>query len=266
MERCLLTLEQITAGYGRNSVLKGISLSIRPGRLTALIGPNGCGKSTLLKAVIGLLPVSGGTVTLDGARLADIPRRQLARRIAYMPQENYCPDYLTLGELVEIGGYASQPLFRRETADRREGYRHALRTVGLGDMAHRQVNALSGGQRQRAFIAMTLAQDAGILLMDEPVNHLDVTYQYAILELVRDLVVTHGRTVVAVLHDLNLALAFADETVLLSDGELVASGPTPDVITADRLRAVFDLDAEVFQRDGRRICLPRSSLACRGAG
>ncbi|QAR29130.1 ABC transporter ATP-binding protein [Paracoccus denitrificans] len=236
--------------------MRGLDASFAPRRFTALVGPNGCGKSTLLKAVMGFLRPQAGRVTLDGVPMARIPRRALARRIAWLPQENHCPDYLTLGELVEMGGHARQGLFAGPDDRDRLLFREALRTVGLQDQAHLPVNALSGGQRQRAFIAMVLAQDTPIVLMDEPVNHLDVTYQYALLGLVRDLTRRHGRTVVSVLHDLNLALSFADEVVMMSGGEARASGPVAEVLNAANLREVFDLDAQVIRHEGRRICLP----------
>nr|WP_233253573.1 ABC transporter ATP-binding protein [Paracoccus binzhouensis] len=227
-----------------------------PGRFTALVGPNGCGKSTLLKAVMGFLRPQAGRVTLDGLPMARIPRRALARRIAWLPQENHWPDYLTLGELVEMGGHARQGLFAGPDARDRRLFGEALRTVGLQDHAHLPVNALSGGQRQRAFVAMVLAQDTPIVLMDEPVNHLDVTYQYALLGLVRDLTRRRGRTVVSVLHDLNLALSFADDVVMMAAGRAQAAGPVAEVLNPANLRAVFGLEAQVIHHQGRRICLP----------
>ncbi|MDF3855669.1 ABC transporter ATP-binding protein [Paracoccus pantotrophus] len=252
----MIRIQGLTVGYGRKPVIRGLDASFAPGRFTALVGPNGCGKSTLLKAVMGFLRPQAGRVTLDGVPMARIPRRALARRIAWLPQENHCPDYLTLGELVEMGGHARQGLFAGPDDRDRLLFREALRTVGLQDQAHLPVNALSGGQRQRAFIAMVLAQDTPVVLMDEPVNHLDVTYQYALLGLVRDLTRRHGRTVVSVLHDLNLALSFADEVVMMSGGEARASGPVAEVLNAANLREVFDLDAQVIRHEGRRICLP----------
>lgn len=257
----MLLATDLIVSYGKIRALDGLSAGFRPGAFTALVGPNGCGKSTCLRAAMGLLPLGGGEVTLDGVPVAAIGRRALARRIAYLPQESHCPDYMTLGDLIELAGYARYALFGGPSDRDRELFRDALDTVGLAGMAHRPVNSLSGGQRQRAWIAMVLAQDADIILMDEPVNHLDMKYQYAVLTLVRGLTQTHGKTVVSVLHDLNLAAGFADEMIMLRDGRAVAAGPTAETLTADTVRRVFDFDADIFLRDGRLVCLPRSAPA-----
>lgn len=255
----MLACDNLTVSYASAAppVLSALSVRFAEGRLTALVGPNGCGKSTLLKAIMGFLRPSAGRITLDGRPLEAMSRRARARRIAYLPQENHCPDYLSLAELVELGGYARYSLFGGPTERDRQAFRQALVTVGLDGMGPVQVNALSGGQRQRAWIAMVLAQDADIVLLDEPVNHLDLRYQYAVLELVRELTVGLGKTVVSVLHDLNLTAAFADETTMLRDGRLVASGPTGSVITPANVARVFDVDADIFARDDRLVCLPR---------
>lgn len=253
----MLDITGITAGYGNVPILKDLSTSFAKGKLTALVGPNGCGKSTLLKAVMGFLPVSTGEITFDGRSTSDIGRRELARQIAYLPQENRCPDYMTLGELVELAGYARQSLAGGPSERDRRLFREALEIVGLADLAGHSVNALSGGQRQRAWIAMVLAQDTDVILMDEPVNHLDIKYQYTVLALVRELSVRHGKTVVTVLHDLNLASSFADDVIMLRAGKVIAEGAVDRTITARNVEAVFDLPVDVFHRDGRIICMPR---------
>ena len=253
-----IACHDLTVAYAPQShpVLQGVSVGFAAGRFTALVGPNGCGKSTLIKAIMGFLPASAGAVTLDGASMHAIPRRELAKRVAYLPQEHYCPDYITLGELVELGGYARYPLFGGPTERDRALFADALATVGLEGMGSRPVNSLSGGQRQRAWIAMILAQDAEIILLDEPVNHLDLRFQYAILDLIRSLT-DRSKTIVAVLHDLNLTAAFADEVVMMRDGRIRAHGAIADTITADSVREVFDFDADIFSRGGRLVCLPQ---------
>lgn len=252
----MLVVEDLAASYGKGMVLQKFSARFRQGRLTALVGANGCGKSTLLKAIMGFLPVTRGTIRIGDHAVSALGRRALARRIAYLPQENHCPDYFTLGELVWLGGYARYPLLGGPSDKDRQLFHEALETVGLVDMAHRPVNSLSGGQRQRAWLAMVLAQDAEVVLMDEPVNHLDIKYQYAVLELVRTLTLQHGKTIIAVLHDLNLAAAFADEVVMLRDGRVAAAGSVAETITASTVAHVFDLQADVFRRNGRLVCLP----------
>lgn len=254
----MLRAENVVAGYGGDPVVRGVSVDFAPGRLNVLIGPNGCGKSTLLKAIMGFLPLGAGQVTLDGRPVEAIGRKALAREIAYLPQDSHCPDYMTLGELVELAGYARTSAISGPSARDRQLFRDALDRVGLADMAHRPITSLSGGQRQRAWIAMVLAQDTRTILMDEPVNHLDLKYQYAVLELVRGLALEQGKTIVMVLHDLNLAATFADEAVMLRAGQVAAKGPVETIMTPANVERVFDLDVDIFERQGRLVCLPRS--------
>lgn len=254
----MLHFRQIAASYGAHEppVLSEVSVGFAPGSFTALVGPNGCGKSTLLKAAMGLLPRQSGRVTLDDTELTTLTRRDRARHIAYLPQECHCPDYISVAELVELGGYARRGLFGGVTRARKQDYLTALETVGLADMAAAQVSALSGGQRQRAWIAMILAQAAQVILLDEPVNHLDLRYQIAVLELVRRIAVEQGRIVVCVLHDLNLAASYADRIVMMHRGRFVAQGPVREVLTPDNLRMVYGVEADIFDRGVRQICMP----------
>ncbi|MGN8117695.1 ABC transporter ATP-binding protein [Labrys sp. 22185] len=253
----MLRTNNVVAGYGRQPVLRGVSVDFEPGRLNVLIGPNGCGKSTLLKAIMGFLPLSAGEITLAGQSIRVIGRKTLAREIAYLPQDSHCPDYMTLGELIELAGYARTSAMAGPSVRDRLLFRQVLERVGLADMAHRPLTSLSGGQRQRAWIAMVLAQDTPIILMDEPVNHLDLKYQYAVLELVQSLALEQGKTIVMVLHDINLATTFADEVIMLHDGQVVAKGPAGQVMTSSNVGQVFDLDVDIFERQGRLVCLPR---------
>ncbi|MGL3606761.1 ABC transporter ATP-binding protein [Rhizobium sp. G187] len=256
----MLEARNVTAGYGEMPVLQGLSAAFARGRVTALVGPNGCGKSTLLKAIMGFVPVSAGEIEIENQAIRGLARRTLAQRLSYLPQESHCPDYMTLGELIELAGHARYTLAGGPSEKDRALFRQSLEIVGLKDKAHCQVNALSGGQRQRAFIAMVLAQDTEVILMDEPVNHLDIKYQYAVLSLIRELSVRHGKTIVVVLHDLNLAAAFADDVVMLRAGRVVAAGPVASTITETTIARVFDLETEVFVRDGRLVCLPQIRL------
>ena len=257
----MLDITDLICGYGRNSapVISGLSLSFRPNVLTALIGPNGCGKSTLLKSIMGFLNSDSGEITLRGRPISSFKRRELARYIAYLPQESHCPDYLTLGELVELGGFARQSILGGVSTEDRKRFAEALDLVGLRNMAHKQVNRLSGGQRQRAWIAMILAQDADVILMDEPVNHLDIKFQYSVMDLARSLMLSQGKTVVSVLHDINLASMYADDVVILKEGSLVANGPCHEVVTSENIREAFDFNAEIFRSGDRLICAPNVS-------
>ncbi|PIO99377.1 ABC transporter ATP-binding protein [Pleomorphomonas carboxyditropha] len=253
----MLSVHDLVVHYGNTPVLTGLTQRFARGRVTALVGPNGCGKSTLLRAIMGFLPAARGEVRLEGQPMRGIGRRELARRVAYLPQECHCPDYMTLGELIELSGYARYSLAGGPSDRDRALFRQSLEIVGLADRAGSQMNTLSGGQRQRAWIAMMLAQDTEMVLLDEPVNHLDMKYQYAVMGLIRTLSLRHGKTVIVVLHDLNLATAFTDDVVMLADGQVQAAGPVGEIITAANVERVFGIVTDVFTRDGRLMCLPR---------
>lgn len=252
-----LSVSNLTASYGPQPVLAGVSVRFAPGRLTVLAGPNGCGKSTLLKAIMGFLPRAQGVIELDGKSVDGLGRRILARRVAYLPQECVCPDYMTVGELVELSGHSRYALLGGSSERDRALFREALKTVGLADDVDRHVNTLSGGQRQRAWIAMVLAQDTDVILLDEPVNHLDVKFQYAVLGLVRSIAAHQGKTVVVVVHDLNLAATFADDIVMLNAGRIVAAGPVREAMTAANIERAFDIKSDIVENEGRLVCLPR---------
>lgn len=252
----LLDLHDLHAGYGKHTILNGVSATLSPHAVTALVGPNGCGKSTLLKTIMGFVPLHRGHIRLAGQPAHTLGRRQRAQLLAYMPQDARCPDGLTVGELVELAGYARGSLFGGASASQRQRFHQTLEMVELLPYRGRPVNTLSGGQRQRAWIAMTLAQDTPLILMDEPVNHLDLKHQISTLKLVRTLAHHHDHTLLVVLHDLNLAAAFADLILMLKDGRVVAAGSPEETLTADNLRQVFGVQADIFKRHDRIVCLP----------
>lgn len=255
----VLSINHISAGYGNRQVLSDLSVQFATGRVTALAGPNGCGKSTLLKAIMGFVALSEGEILLDTEPVNMIGRRALARRVSYLPQEAHCPDYMTLGELVELGGYARRSLLGGPSDEERKLYREVLEIVGLTPETSRPVSSLSGGQRQRAWVAMVLAQNTDMILMDEPVNHLDIKYQYTVLDLIRRLSHQYGKTVAVVLHDINLTAAFADDVVMLKNGKVLASGSVETVITAENMQTVFDIPADIFSHKNRLVCQPYPS-------
>lgn len=256
----MLEVRELSVTLGRRPVLQGIDTGFAAGELIALLGPNGCGKSTLLRAVMGLVETVSGAVTLEGRPLAGMSRRERAQRIAWMPQETTCPDYLTLAEMVALAGHSRRSLLSgflpSQAAAQEHAFARALETVGLTEYAARPVNSLSGGQRQRAFIALALAQQADTLMLDEPVNHLDPRYQYAILALLRDLAHRQGQRVVVVLHDLNLAGAFADRLVMLRDGRVIAQGRPAEVLSPERIAQAFDMQVEILPHGARLLCVP----------
>ena len=241
-----LAAEALTIAYGAKPILDGLTLSIPEGRVTAIIGPNACGKSTLLRSLARLLRPKAGQVLLDGKAIHKLPTRDVARQLAILPQSPLAPEGLTVQGLVLRGRTPHQSPLRQWTARDAEAVAQALALTGLADLADRPVEALSGGQRQRAWIAMALAQETGILLLDEPTTYLDLPHQIEVLALVRKLNRDHGRTVVLVLHDVNLAARFSDHIIAMRGGRILRHGPPQEIISADTMSAVYGLDCTVI--------------------
>ena len=232
-----------SVGYGERVVIEPMDVTVPAGKVTAVIGPNGCGKSTLLKALARTMPLRGGSVYLNGRAIAELPTVEVARQMALLPQSPQAPGGLTVGELVAYGRYPHQRGLGRLTRDDRAIIDWALGLTRLGALAERPLDALSGGQRQRAWIAMALAQDTGLILLDEPTTYLDMAHQLEVLELLRALNREQGKTIALVIHELNLAARFADWMIALRDGAVRAAGTPAEVMTAPMLRDVFGLDA-----------------------
>jgi iron complex transport system ATP-binding protein len=251
--------EALVAGYGRTRIVDGIDLEIPAGRISVIVGANACGKSTLLKTISRLLPAQSGAVLLDGRSIDTIPTKELARTLGLLPQQPISPEGIAVADLVGRGRHPHQKLFRSWTPDDDRAVTEALAATGVLDLADRAVDELSGGQRQRVWIAMALAQQTDILLLDEPTTFLDVSHQIEVLDLLADLNAAHGTTIVMVLHDINLAARYADHLFALRQGRLIASGVPSDVVTADLVRDVFDLDALVITDpvSGTPLVLPR---------
>lgn len=254
-----LRAHAISVGYRSRDVLQDLTLAVPPGRFTALLGPNGSGKSTLLRALAGLTPLHAGEVTLDGRAIPTLSRRRLAETISLLPQTPRAPDDLVVGDLVAQGRYPHRRLFTPWSSHDQLICNNAMRLTDIDDLAARPIGALSGGQRQRAWIAMTLAQSADILLLDEPTTYLDIAHQLDILDLLRRLVHDQGKTIVAVLHDINHAARFADHICLLKDGRIVASGSPRDIIQPDHLREAFSIEVVILDDpyDSVPVCVAR---------
>ncbi|MCC2312705.1 ABC transporter ATP-binding protein [Cellulomonas xiejunii] len=222
-----------------------MTLEVAPGRITAIVGANGCGKSTLLRAMARLLRPRSGRVLLDGTPIDTMPSKEVATILGLLPQSPVCPEGIAVADLVGRGRYPHQGWFRRWTAQDDEIVEQALVATDILDLADRPVDELSGGQRQRVWIAMALAQQTDVLLLDEPTTFLDVSHQVDVLDLLADLNRDRGTTIVMVLHDLNLAARYADRLVALTDGRLYAQGTPADVVTETMVRDVFGMAARV---------------------
>jgi iron complex transport system ATP-binding protein len=241
---CLET-RGLTLAYGERTVVDGVSTTLPTGKVTVVVGANACGKSTLLRGMARLLKPRAGEVLLDGKSIHGIPTKEVARTLGLLPQNPLSPEGVTVVDLVGRGRTPHQGRFHRWSAQDEAAVAHALEVTGTLDLADRVVDELSGGQRQRVWIAMALAQETDLLLLDEPTTYLDVAHQVEVLDLLRDLNSTRGTTVVMVLHDLNLAARYADHLVAMRAGRVVAEGAPGDVITQDLVREVFGMECRV---------------------
>jgi iron complex transport system ATP-binding protein len=240
-----LRAEGIRLGYGDEVIVDNLDLHLLPGAITAVIGPNGCGKSTVLRALARLLPTRTGQVVLDGKRIDKMPTKEVARVLGVLPQAPIAPEGLTVADLVARGRHPHQAWYRQWSSDDEDSVAAALQWTGISDLSEREVDTLSGGQRQRAWISMALAQGTDLLLLDEPTTFLDLAHQVDVLDLVERLNREAGRTVLMVLHDLNLAARYSDRLIAMKDGRIVASGPPAEVLTERMLAEVFGLEARV---------------------
>jgi iron complex transport system ATP-binding protein len=254
----LLRAASLTLAYDGPPVVHDLELVLPRGRITAVVGANGCGKSTLLRALARLLRPKAGSVLLDGHAIAELPTKAVAKRLAILPQSPVAPDGLTVEDLVARGRYPHQTLLRHWSPEDEAAVEAALAATGVGGLRGRPLDELSGGQRQRAWIAMTLAQETEILLLDEPTTFLDLAHQIEVLDLLTDLVADHGRTVVMVLHDLNQACRYADLLVAMRGGRIHAAGPPTEIVDAALVEEVFGIEAQVIEAPltGTPLCLP----------
>ncbi|WP_156759095.1 ABC transporter ATP-binding protein [Microbacterium karelineae] len=241
-----LSARDLTLGYGDRLVVEGLTTEIPAGAITTIIGPNGCGKSTLLRALARLLAPQAGRVMLDGKAITSMRTRDVARVLGMLPQSPVAPEGLTVADLVAKGRHPHQSWWRQWSSDDESEVEAALRLTGMQSLAGRPVDELSGGQRQRAWISMALAQETDVLLLDEPTTYLDLAHQVEVLDLVDQLQAELGRTIVMVLHDLNLAIRYSDHLIVMRDGAVVASGAPGELITAELLREVFGLESVVL--------------------
>ncbi|MBU8905404.1 ABC transporter ATP-binding protein [Desertibacillus haloalkaliphilus] len=257
-----LYTDQLHISYGEKAIVKNLSVEIPDKKITTIIGSNGCGKSTLLKAITRVIAHQSGSVILDGEHISKENTKTLAKKMAILPQTPESASGLTVGELVSYGRFPHQKGFGRLSKKDYEVIDWTLEVTGIKEFKFRPVDALSGGQRQRVWIAMALAQETEIIFLDEPTTYLDMAHQLEVLELLQNLNVEQGRTIVMVLHDLNQAARFADYIIALKDGEIVKAGDSEEVMNKDVLKKVFHIDAEVGRdpRTSKPMCITYNLL------
>ena len=240
-----LETQGLVLAYGDRPVVDDLSIAVPDGRFTVVVGANGCGKSTLLRGMARLVAPVRGVVLLDGKSVHDTPSKEVARVLGLLPQAPVAPEGITVTDLVGRGRYPHQGWFRRWTAADDEAVARALAATGTTDLADRRIEDMSGGQRQRVWIAMALAQETDLLLLDEPTTYLDLAHQVDVLDLLTDLNAERGTTVVVVMHDLNLACRYADHMIAMADGAVAAQGPPAEIVTAELVQRVFGLESLV---------------------
>ncbi|MEU6806265.1 ABC transporter ATP-binding protein [Streptomyces neyagawaensis] len=262
-----LSAENVTLAYDQRVIAEQLSVEIPDNSFTVIVGPNACGKSTLLRALSRMLKPSQGRVLLDGQVIQSMPAKQVARTLGLLPQSSIAPDGITVGDLVGRGRYPHQGLLRQWSAQDERIVRESMEATGVAQLADRYVDELSGGQRQRVWIAMALAQQTPLLLLDEPTTYLDIQHQIDVLDLCAELHEEQGRTLVAVLHDLNHAARYATHLIALRGGEVVAEGAPADIVTAELVEEVFGLRCQVIDdpETGTPLVVPAARRARTGA-
>ncbi|HEY8415821.1 MAG TPA: ABC transporter ATP-binding protein [Thermaerobacter sp.] len=241
-----LAARRIAAGYGERQVFADLSVTFPAGKISAIVGPNGCGKSTLLKALARLLPLTGGTALLGDRPITAGSHRAFARQLALLSQHAVAPDGVLVEDLVATGRYPHQCWYRQWSREDQEAVERAMDAAGVAALRLRPVESLSGGQRQRAWLAMALAQETPVLLLDEPTSFLDLAHQVEVLDLVWRLNRSEGKTVIMVVHDLTQASRYADHLVVMKEGRVVAAGPPEDVLSAALVQDVFGVESTVI--------------------
>lgn len=257
-----LEIARARIGYEHRIVCDDVNFSVPRGGFTAIIGPNACGKSTLLRAVARILPYEAGSITLEGREISKIPTKQLATRLGLLPQSSLSPDGIRVADLVARGRYPHQSMFDRWSAADERIVVDAMSATGVGELSGRLVDELSGGQRQRVWVAMVLAQQTPVLLLDEPTTFLDITHQFGLLELFETLRQQLDRTIVTVLHDLNQAARYASHLIVMKDGGVVTAGPPAEILTAELIDEVYELPCRIMAdpETGAPMVIPKADL------
>ncbi|WP_432452612.1 MULTISPECIES: ABC transporter ATP-binding protein [unclassified Agarivorans] len=256
----MLSFHNISLQLGGTTILNSMSGEIIEGSITALIGPNGSGKSSLLSVLSGLVRPLQGEVVLQGQALQSIPRAQLAKQLALLPQRNPVPASLSVSDLVTFGRHPHRPWYQRLNASDKQLIDWSMHETGIGDYAHRQLTELSGGELQRAWLAMVLAQDTPVVMLDEPTSWLDISHQLALLKIVQRLNRQYKKTIVWVLHDLNQASRYSDRAILINQGRIVSQGPVAQVINATLISQVYQTPVRSHQIGQQHVLWPEEQL------
>jgi iron complex transport system ATP-binding protein len=250
--------KNLTLSYGQKPIFSNLDLLVPPGKITVFIGSNGCGKSTLLRSLARLLKPQEGSILLDGKEIAKLASKEVARRLAILPQGPIAPEGLTVHQLVKQGRYPYQSWLQQWSREDEKMVKKALEVTHMNELSARSIDSLSGGQRQRAWIAMTLAQNTPTILLDEPTTYLDMTHQIEILDLLFDLNEQENRTIVMVLHDINLACRYAHHIVAVKEGRICAQGAPETIMNEKLIRDVFEMECQVTADPifGTPLCIP----------
>ncbi|HWM40469.1 MAG TPA: ABC transporter ATP-binding protein [Streptomyces sp.] len=259
--------EKLTLAYDERIITEGLNIAVPDNSFTVVVGPNACGKSTLLRALSRMLKPAAGSVMLDGADISGMPAKKLARTLGLLPQSSIAPDGITVADLVARGRYPHQGLLRQWSREDEQVVHESMTATAVLDLADRFVDELSGGQRQRVWIAMALAQQTQLLLLDEPTTYLDIAHQIEVLDLCAGLHEEQGRTLVAVLHDLNHAARYATHLIAMRDGQVVAQGTPGDIVTAQLVEEVFGMPCRVIEdpESGTPLVVPAARERTRAA-
>tara|TARA_B100001113_G_scaffold20984_1_gene15494 strand:- start:2363 stop:3172 length:810 start_codon:yes stop_codon:yes gene_type:complete len=252
------TGEDLHISYGGPKIIEGLNVVIPNGEVSAIIGPNGCGKSTLLKALSRILIPDKGSVLLDGTDIRNLPTREVARKLGILTQNHREPEAVLVSDLVRRGRYPHQGIFDQWSIEDQNSVERALEITGLSEYKEKAVDELSGGQKQRAWIAMILAQDSNLMLLDEPTTHLDMAHQIEILEMLVELSLDEGRTIVLVLHDINMASRYCTNLIGMKDGKILTTGKPAKVVTAEMVESIFGLKALIIEDPitSSPLCIP----------
>ncbi|PAE10353.1 cobalamin/Fe(3+)-siderophore ABC transporter ATP-binding protein [Niallia circulans] len=254
----LLETNSLTLSYGDTVIIDDLYMKIPKGEITVFIGSNGCGKSTLLRSLARLLKPQSGSILIEAQKISELSTKEIAKQLAILPQGPVAPEGLTVLQLVKQGRYPYQKWYRQWSEEDEQIVHNALEATGMSALSDRLVDSLSGGQRQRAWVAMTLAQNTNIILLDEPTTYLDMTHQIEVLDLLFELNEKENRTIVMVLHDLNLACRYANNLIAIKDRSVYVQGKPEEVITAKMVKDVFNLECEVTEDPlfGTPLCIP----------